>query len=245
MPLMDPMMLTICGGLAAVGGTLGYGLFHPRAGLFGPVLHEAPAAAGRVAITFDDGPSPQATDRVLEILDRHRAPAAFFIIGENGRRNPELIGRIHKAGHLLGNHTWDHHPWGLVWAWSYWRKQIERTDDLLAELIGRRPAIFRPPMGFKHPPLMRAAARAGQRVVAWSRRSFDGGRATEDSIVRRLTRGVRAGQILLLHDGARPGARRSPEAMLKALPRVITRLREMGLEPARVDEMLGIEGYRT
>ncbi len=237
-------MLGISGGLAAIGGSLGYGFFHPRAGLFGPVLHEAPGAAGRVAITFDDGPSPEATGRVLEILDHHRAPAAFFVIGRNARRNPELIGRIHQAGHLLCNHTWDHHPWGLFWAWSYWRRQIQMTDDLMAELIGRRPAIFRPPMGFKHWPLMKVAAQAGVRVVTWSRRAFDGGGASERSIVRRLTQGARAGQILLLHDGARPGGRRAPEAMLKALPRVIERLREMGLEPARLDEMLGIQGYR-
>lgn len=234
------------------------GAFHPRSDWFGPVLSRAPAGApedNRIALTFDDGPHEQATPRILDILARHDVRATFFVIGRLADANPALIRRTVAEGHLLGNHTYDHDRAGLLYWNRYWHDQLERTEQAIARaaaddplacgtLASSRPQaasaprFFRPPMGFKSRFNMRAAARLGLTTVTWSRRARDGVATDSAAIVRRVA-AARPGEIVLLHDGVEPASRRSPDALVEALPDVLASLAGRGLRPVRLDELLG------
>lgn len=219
---------------------VGYGLFAPRSRLFGDVVWRAPGTPGAfVALTFDDGPMPGVTERILDDLGAAGAKACFFVIGRHARAHPGLIRRIAGEGHLIGNHTFDHDRTGLFRGSAYWLDQLVRTDDAVAQMTGAAPRLFRPPMGFKSPPLAHAARRLGHTMVSWSRRGFDGVGASPERIAR-LAGSARPGDIVLLHDGRDPASRRDASVTARALPAVLARLRERGLNPVRLDDLLRV-----
>src|SRR5688572_11811615 len=150
---------------AASIGAVAYGTFAPRSTLFGPVISRA-RLTGRTAVslTFDDGPAPDSTDAILDILRRENVRATFFVIGRYAAQHPALLRRVHDEGHLIGNHTFDHSRLGMFKGRRYWVDQVRRTNDLVRELTGQTPALFRPPMGFKCPPVMHGASANGCRV---------------------------------------------------------------------------------
>jgi peptidoglycan-N-acetylglucosamine deacetylase len=232
-------------GAAVACGVLAHGTFGPRSSFWGTVVSRAPRGDGRgVALTFDDGPTPDATDRILDVLGGLRVRAAFFVVGCNAAKYPRLVERIHAEGHLVGNHTLDHPHYGLFRRDGYWKRQVEETDETVRRIIGRRPAMFRPPMGIKTWHTIKAAASAGHTVVTWTRRAFDGIGTSSERIVARLAPTSEAGDILLLHDGVEPKAcRRDPSATVAALRPLVEGLRARGLEPRPLDEMLSVRAY--
>ena len=232
-------------GAAAAGAVVANGTFAPRSSFWGPVVSRAPLAGG-VALTFDDGPTPGASDRVLDVLGELRVKAAFFVIGRNAREHPRLVERMHAEGHLVANHTLDHSHYGLMRRRRYWQYQVDETDRTIRQIIGLRPALFRPPMGIKTPHVARAAAAAGHTVVTWTRRAFDGVATSADRIVERLAPTSEPGDILLLHDGVEPHAgRRDPAVTIDALRPLVGWLRARGLEPRRLDGMLAMDAYHA
>jgi peptidoglycan-N-acetylglucosamine deacetylase len=229
---------------AAAGSVLAVGTFGPRSNFWGPVISRGVGASG-VALTFDDGPTPDGTDRVLDTLGELGVRAAFFVIGRSARQHPRLVERMHAEGHVVGNHSQDHSHFGMFGRRTYWRKQLEMTDEAIRQAIGRRPALFRPPMGQKTGHVTRAAAMSGHTIVTWTRSAYDGVGASPQRIVRRLTVPARAGDILLLHDGLEPNAiRRDPSPTVAAVRPLVERLRSVGLEPQPLDEILGLAPYR-
>lgn len=210
----------------------------PRSSLFGPVISRSPNDhTNAVALTFDDGPWPGQTEAILDTLTHHGIRAAFFVIGRYAERHPMLVARMHAEGHLIGNHTFDHSRLGMFHGLGYWVDQIRRTADVVHGITGCSPALFRPPMGFKSPLVMRAARACGTRVVTWTRRAFDGVPVAPETIVARLGR-ARAGEILLLHDGRDPASDRPLGATAAALPAVIERVRARGLDVLSLDSLL-------
>ena len=226
-------------------GVVAHGTFSPAATLWGPVVSRSrERARPHVALTFDDGPTPGSTERVLDSLGAAGVRAAFFVVGRNAERWPRLVERMHAEGHVVGNHTWDHSHYGIFRRDEYWRRQVERTDRLIEQLIGHRPALFRPPMGLKTWHVTNAARWAGHAVVTWNRRAMDGYATSAEQIVGRLLPPSRAGDIVLLHDGLEPNARRrDTRATEAAVTPLVEGLRKKGLEPRRLDEMLGIRAY--
>ena len=231
---------------AAAASVLAAGTFGPRSSFWGPVISRARGATARgVALTFDDGPTPGGTDRVLDALGELGVRAAFFVIGANVRRHPRLVERMHAEGHLVGNHSHDHSHFGMFGRRTYWRNQLELTDDAVREVIGRRPALFRPPMGQKTGHMTRAASITGHTIVTWTRSAFDGVGASPQRIVRRLAGRSAAGDILLLHDGLEPNAvRRDSSATVAAVRPVVEQLRARGLEPRPLEQLLAMPAYR-
>lgn len=228
-------------------GLLAYGTFVPRSSFWGPVVYRAgDPGCGSVALTFDDGPTPGATDRVLDVLGELGARASFFVVGRHVERFPKLVERMHDEGHLVANHSLDHEHFGLFGRRGYWREQVGRTDRLIEQVIGRRPAMFRPPMGIKTYYSAKAAAEAGHTVVTWSRRAFDGVPTESERIVARLGPRARGGDVLLLHDGIDPQGRpRDPSPTAEAIKPLVEMLRNRGLSVARVDDVLGVRAYQT
>jgi peptidoglycan/xylan/chitin deacetylase (PgdA/CDA1 family) len=148
-------------------------------------------------------------------------------------------------GHIVANHTWSHSRLSMMRGPWYWRREIERADEAIYSIIGRRPAWFRPPMGVRTPINMGVLRRTNHACVMWTRRAMDGVETTADRIVQRLSHDLSDGSILLLHDGREAASNRDPRPTIDALPRVIEMINVRGLRVAPLDEMLALNPYRT
>lgn len=235
----------VVGGGVALGAVAARALFSSRSALLGRVIFRgARADPPRIAFTFDDGPDPAATPRVLDVLARFKVPGAFFVIGRWAEQHPEVLRRIHAEGHLLGNHSFHHHYLGTMRRAGYWRAELTRTEDAIEAATGVRPRLFRPPMGFRNWHLTRAARERGDVIVTWTRRAYDGVPTSAVKIVARLASCMTAGDIIALHDGTDPRGRRDPDATIAALPELIDRCQSTGLQPVRLDDLIGVAAYR-
>jgi peptidoglycan/xylan/chitin deacetylase (PgdA/CDA1 family) len=206
----------------------------PRATLLGPNLTRLPpgaAARGEVALTIDDGPDPEVTPAVLALLDKHAARASFFCVGERIAANPPLAREIVARGHNVENHSQRHlHRFSLLGPRAL-RAEIGGAQESIAFATGAAPRFFRAPAGLRNPFLEPQLARAGLTLVSWTRRGFDTVSPDPDRVLARLTRGLRGGDILLLHDGhARRTAGGAP-VILEVLPRLLAAVRAAGLTP--------------
>jgi peptidoglycan-N-acetylglucosamine deacetylase len=216
-------------GIAAAGYALPALAAHLPA-LCGPLGIEYRAAGGEgYALTFDDGPHPEGTPAVLEILAAARTPATFFLVGEQVRRDPALAREIVAAGHGVGLHC-DRHRNLLRLTPGQTRTDIERAQATIEDATGVAVGLYRPPYGAISLAALRLARRREWRTLLWSQWGRDWEqRATPESIVRRVTDGVRPGSVLLLHDADDYGAPDSWRRMVAALPRVLEVLAERGL----------------
>jgi len=213
----------------------------PRSTLLGPNLTRLPPAAAarrEIALTFDDGPDPEVTPRVLDILDAHGVRATFFCIAENARRNPDLCREIARRGHLVENHSAGHRAIFAMLGMGGMRREIVEAQEMLAEIAGRKPRFFRPPAGFRNPLLDPVLHELGLRLVSWTRRGYDTQRTDDAGVVRRVLRGFGAGSILLLHDGHSSRTRDGTPMVVAVLPRILEAARERGLKPVTLDQAI-------
>lgn len=208
-------------------------VFFPRAPLLGPNINRLPKAAalrGEVALTFDDGPDPWITPRVLELLDRHAAKASFFCVGERAAAHPELVREIVRRGHSVENHSYAHSHAFACYGVARLSREIDRAQQALADMTGRRPAFFRAPAGFRSPLLDFVLARRGLRYVSWTRRGYDTVAVDPRWALERLTRGLAAGDVLLLHDSSR--------LVLEILPALLDELARRGLRSVALPSVI-------
>ncbi|WP_207802913.1 polysaccharide deacetylase family protein [Roseicella frigidaeris] len=207
---------------------LGLGM-RPRSALLGPNLTRLPPArdpATRpVALTFDDGPDPAVTPRILDLLDRHGAKASFFVLGHLAERHPALVREIRARGHSVENHTHSHPLSFGAWGPGAMRREIAQAQAAIAAAAGEAPRFFRPPAGIRSPLLDPVLWRAGLRLVTWTRRGYDTACARPERVIARLLRNLGEGDILVLHD--RPGRRGTPA--LAVLPALLEALARRGL----------------
>jgi peptidoglycan/xylan/chitin deacetylase (PgdA/CDA1 family) len=210
------------------------GVLSPRLEMFADVTWRGPEGARGVALTFDDGPSPEHTPRVLELLDRAKVRATFFVIGHKAERHPELVRAIAARGHAIGVHGHAHARLFSLWSYGAVRADLERATAALEAITGERPALFRPPIGHTNPRIAKAARELELEIVGWSVRALDGlARAKSDEVARRVARGLDDGAIVLLHDAAERDDH--VPASLAALPRILEVMRDRRLEGVRVD----------
>jgi peptidoglycan-N-acetylglucosamine deacetylase len=176
-----------------------------------------------VALTFDDGPSPVFTPRILDILARFEVRATFFCVGMNCVAYPKLLERIHAEGHAIGNHTWSH-AFLPDLDLDELELQLGYTSDAIAAAIGVSSNLIRPPYGSRTPEIVRWIASRGLRMVLWHTDSEDWSAPGANAIVSRVLDQAREGSVILMHDGC--GDRSQTVA---ALPAVITTLLSRGL----------------
>ncbi|NUO62545.1 MAG: polysaccharide deacetylase family protein [Gemmatimonadaceae bacterium] len=195
------MILGATVGLLAA-GTLAHGTFHRNSPVFGRALGRLPAPAGDhvVALTFDDGPNPEATPRILDALASSGTTATFFLLGRHVERWPDLARRVADEGHAIGNHGWHHRKLHRL-SPSRVREDLELGTKAIVDATGVSPRLFRAPHGFRAPWVTPIAASLGQRTIGWSLGVWDSDRPGVDAIVDRTVGGTRPGSIVLLHDG--------------------------------------------
>ncbi len=164
------------------------------------VLTTAPATDGALYLTFDDGPDPEHTSRLLDLLAAHDARATFFMLGEEVERHPRIVERMVADGHVLGNHSWNHPNFTRI-QWQEQREQIDATDRMLERFDGRREHLFRPPSGHFTPGLVLRLARRGRNIAYWSYDSLDYQQRSSEALVHTLRADPpRAGDVVLMHD---------------------------------------------
>jgi peptidoglycan/xylan/chitin deacetylase (PgdA/CDA1 family) len=190
------------------------------------------AAGSGYALTFDDGPHPRGTPAVLDVLERERVPATFFLVGEQIERNRALAGEIHAAGHEIGLHCHRHRNLLRLTPWQV-REDIARARWAIEETTGVSPVLYRPPYGILNAAALVIARRSRWRTMLWTHWGRDWERrATPDSIAALATDAVLPGSVLLLHDADDYGASGSWARTAAALPRIIATLAGRGVQPA-------------
>lgn len=229
----------VAGVLAANHGLFFGASFVPRSRLIGANASRLPAAAvarHEIALTFDDGPDPAVTPQVLDLLESAGARGTFFCVGEDVAKAPDLAREIVRRGHAVENHTQRHpNAFGFFGVARY-RTEIGTAQATLEQALGQRPAFFRAPFGIRNPFLDPAVQHLGLRYVSWTRRGLDTVDADADRVLRRLTRGLAAGDILVLHDGAKSIRPRTRATVLDVLPRLLDATRAAGLVPVTLRE---------
>ncbi len=209
------------GALAANHAALTLAGMLPRSSLLGPNLTRLPAAASarrEVALTFDDGPDPEITPRVLDLLDAADVKASFFCIGRCARQQPVLCRQIVARGHRVENHGDAHSRVFSLFGPARMRADIIEAQITLTDITGQAPLFFRPTAGLRNPFLDPVLAGLDLQLAAWTRRPYDTREGRPSRVLKHLIRGLAAGDILLMHDGH--GAR-TPEGqavILEALP---------------------------
>ena len=222
--------------LAAGGAATLYAALEPNNSLFGPVTGRGPRDR-RVYLTFDDGPNPEATPRILETLARYEAPAAFFVVGARARRFPDVARAVAAGGHSIGNHTQTHVKLHLKGPEPIAR-ELSAGHASIAATTGVEPRFFRAPHGYRNPFVMREARRRQYRVFGWTLGVWDSARPGAEEIRRRVRAGLTPGAILLLHDGDGydPFGDRAQTAA--ALPGIIADARAAGYTLAPLTDLL-------
>ncbi len=220
---------------------VGAGLW-PTSALLGPNLRRLPPASiarREVALTIDDGPDPDVTPRVLDALDASSAKATFFCIGERVQRHAALAREIVARGHRIENHSHRHrHDFSLLGPAAYHR-EIGAAQRAIADAVGRAPRFFRAPAGLRNVFLQGALERHDLALATWTRRAFDTVAHDPARVVERLSRGLAAGDVLLLHDGHAARATDGRPVVLAALPAVVDAIRARGLVPVTLSAACG------
>jgi peptidoglycan/xylan/chitin deacetylase (PgdA/CDA1 family) len=238
-PIAVPAAAVAGAGLAT------WGAMHPAAQLFGPTVCRT-GRSGALALTFDDGPNPAVTPRLLDLLDQHRVRATFFLIGRFVRACPALAREIAARGHTVGNHT-DTHP-NLVWlSRGRIREELTRCQESIAQATGGdMPHWMRPPYGFRGPQLNRVARQQGfQGVVMWSVIAFGWKPQPASHLIERLRcvgcsgRDARGGDIIVLHDGDHRALGGERHHILAALDFWLPRWRDASIKWVTLDGMTG------
>ncbi len=211
---------------------LGLGVTVPRLQLFGPVLCRAHRAGKRVFLSFDDGPDPDVTPRVLEVLAELEVPATFFCVGNKLQAHPELARNIVAAGHAPGNHSQRHAWWGNFRLRSFWRREILSAQRSWHQACGQVPRVFRSPMGLSQPHLAGALRDTGLVHVGWDCGGRDRGK-TPEQVIARIVAQAQPGSVILLHDGMQ-----DPAAAAHILRGVVEGLRARGLSFGALGELL-------
>jgi peptidoglycan/xylan/chitin deacetylase (PgdA/CDA1 family) len=224
------MALAASGAYAAV---LLCGVFVLGLRMFADAVVRGPRDARGVALTFDDGPHPVHTRKVLDILDAHDAKATFFLIGRKVEKHPDVVAEIIERGHDVGVHGFAHDRLFSLRGSRRVRRDLEKAVSVIERVTKQRPLFFRPPIGHTNPTIARIAEQLDLTIVGWSVAAYDGiARAEPDRVAARVARSIDDGDIVLLHDAAELSDR--APAGIAALGSILRSMKDKKLAVARL-----------
>jgi peptidoglycan-N-acetylglucosamine deacetylase len=216
----------------------GYQSMEPTGQWYGRTFTGLSRGTKQLALTYDDGPNDAHTLRLLEVLAKHDARATFFLIGRYVRQRPEIAREVVKAGHIVGNHTFTH-PLLTLNSAAEIRRELSDCRSALHDAIGEHSNLFRPPFGGRRPAVLRVARELGLEPVMWNVTGYDWNAPPSAVIERKVSRQIRGGDVILLHDGGHKqmGADRSQTII--ATDHLISGYKSEGYEFVTIPQMLG------
>ncbi|WP_019638676.1 polysaccharide deacetylase family protein [Paenibacillus fonticola] len=189
----------------------------------------------QIALTFDDVPDPRFTPKVLDVLKQHGVKATFFVVGHRAKKHPELLQRIHREGHVIGNHSY-FHPLFKKKSVDEFKNEIKRTEKLIEKLIGYKPRFIRPPYGEINEEQLKWAKKNGYKIVNWNVDSLDWKALDKNKVKHNVLSTVGPGSIVLQHAGGGSGS--DLTGTIEALPDIIRILRNRGYRFVTIPELL-------
>ena len=211
--------------------------FFLQAGFFLPVISRGCTGCNMVALTFDDGPDPATTPRLLELLEKNKVRAAFFVIGEKSQSHPDLMREIMAGGHAVGNHSYRHDVLLMLRSSKKIESEIRAAQQAL-RACGIKPLVFRPPVGITNPRLGSILKRHGLLCMNFSCRGFDAGNRRLEGLAAKILKKVRPDDIILLHD-CKPHGAASVDMWLQEIEALLAGLAEKNLAPTSLEQLIG------
>lgn len=190
----------------------------------------------KIALSFDDGPHPM-TEKVLDVLQKYHVKATFFCIGTQIEKHPEIFKRILAEGHIVGNHSYSHSNKFGVFSTQKVTEEIQRTNDIIHAVSGKKVVYFRPPFGVTNPNIARAVAHTGHHVIGWDNRSLDTVTDDESKILKRVKNKVTPGGIILLHD--------TSQKTVNVLEQLLLFLQSEKYDVVPIDKLLNLPAYEA
>jgi peptidoglycan/xylan/chitin deacetylase (PgdA/CDA1 family) len=211
------------------------GTYFIRLGFFLKSICSGPPTEKCIAISFDDGPSGEKTDRILDLLKENRVQAAFFCIGKNLAGRESQLDRMIQEGHMIGNHSFSHDPFFDLFSVRRMLGELKQMSESCKAITGLSPRFFRPPYGVTNPNLKKAISRGGFISVGWSIRSYDTISRNESRLLKKILKALKPGAILLLHD--------TQEITVQILPRLLKGIQDKGYGVKRLDKLINLNPY--
>lgn len=216
---------------------IGLGIVYPRWGMFADVVEAAEPGRKLVGLTFDDGPDPEATPKVLDLLEQHGAKATFFVIGKKAEQHPDLLAKIVGRGHELGLHGYEHSRITAFCSQRFIETDLKRASEILQRYAAAPVRWFRPPIGHVTLRIGHVAQRLGLTIVCWTVRGLDGLSSAEPArVARRVCQGLEDGAIIALHEAFERHA--GVTAGVAALESILTEMDARGLRSVTLTELL-------
>lgn len=193
------------------------------------------ASKNQMAITFDDGPNPEFTPQVLALLKQFDAKATFFCIGKHIETYPELFKQILDEGHTVGNHTYSHSN-----AFGFFRTQkvqeeLEKSNTIIKQFSGLSAKLYRPAFGVTNPNIRCAVQNLNLTTIGWNKRSLDTTNLSDEQILKRVTKNIKSGDVILLHD--------TRDKSVRVLEQLLLFLRDNNFQSVTVDTLFNIQAY--
>lgn len=215
--------------------TMAYGALSIQSGFFLPILCSAKTSQKKIALTFDDGPDPEVTPALLDLLKKHDIQAGFFCIGKEVTEHKELLQRMDREGHVIGNHTYSHSKFIDTYGFSRMKEELQGTEEVIENAIHKKVKLFRPPYGATNPQIRKAVIALNYITIGWNVRSLDTVISDNNKVIARVTSRLAPGSIVLLHD--------TDKKVLEIVRGIIRYASENGITIVAPDKLLNIEPY--
>lgn len=214
-----------------------YNAFHLEQQFFLKSIIKGESGKKGIAITFDDGPNAKITPQVLKILEKHNVKATFFCIGNSIEENPNIVKSLNDSGHIIGSHSYSHRKWIDFNSTKKWIEEIEKTNSIIKNVIGKYPRFFRPPYGVSTSHLANAIKKTEMVSIGWNIRSLDTMDNNVLEIVERSTNKLKDGCIVLFHDNL--------DWSCEVLEKFLVRVEKMNLEVVPLTNLISEKAYEN
>ncbi len=236
-------MLPALIGVAAAAAAAGYQTMAPTGQWLGKTFTGLKRGSKQIALTYDDGPNDPHTLKLLEVLAKHNLKATFFMIGRYVRQRPDIVRDVAQAGHVIGNHTFNH-PLLIFKSATDTSSELADCQKALTDAVGEPSNLFRPPFGGRRPATLRIARELGLETVMWNVTGYDWNAPPAPEIENKVVRQIRGGDVILLHDGGHKVMAADRAQTVIATDNLIKRYKDQGYAFVTVKEMTQAVSYQ-